>query len=159
MSNFIVDIQLACKEPIPVSNKTLKNWVVLALAPHVQRAELTIRIVEPSEMQALNDTYRNQAKVTNVLAFPAVIPANVELDYPLLGDIIICPQVLNEESHTLDTTLEAHWAHIVIHGVLHLLGYDHISETDEQKMRPIEIKLMEMLGYNNPYATKEDTLE
>lgn len=157
--NYYVDLQNACKSPLPVSNKILKQWVASTLKPHRERAELTLRFVDPEEMIALNHTYRQQNKVTNVLAFPATYPKNIALDYPMIGDVIICPAVLQEESHTLKTPLKAHWAHIVIHGVLHLLGYDHIEEKDADIMRPIEIKLLNELGYGNPYLTEEDHLE
>ena len=155
--NYYVDIQHACDSPLPVSDETLKRWVNLTLKSYRERAELTLRFVNATEMTALNSTYRQQNKVTNVLAFPATYPEDIELDYPLLGDVIICPEVLQEESQTLNTPLEAHWAHIIIHGVLHLLGYDHIEEKDADIMRPIEIKLLNELGYDNPY--KDNSLE
>lgn len=152
--NYCVDIQHACTEPLPVSNETLQHWVTLTLESYKERAELTLRFVDDAEMIELNHTYRQQNKVTNVLAFPASYPDDIQLEYPLLGDVIICPSVLLAESHELKTPLEAHWAHIVIHGVLHLLGYDHIIESDAAIMRPIEISLLNKLGFDNPY--KED---
>lgn len=156
---YCVDIQHACSAPLPISDETLQHWVALTLQPYQEHAELTLRFVDPPEMIELNHTYRKQNKVTNVLAFPASHPNDIELEYPLLGDVIICPSVLLSESHDLKITLEAHWAHIVIHGVLHLLGYDHIIETDAAMMRPIEISLLNKLGYNNPYQTEDSTLE
>lgn len=156
---FCVDIQNACSVPLPVSNQTLQHWVTLTLESFQESAELTLRFVDDSEMIELNHTYRKQNKVTNVLAFPASHPNNIELDFPLLGDVIICPSVLLAESKDLKTPLEAHWAHIVIHGVLHLLGYDHIVETDAAIMRPIEINLLNKLGFDNPYKTEDNSLE
>ena len=100
--------------------------------------------------------YRKQNKATNVLAFPATYPENVELEYPLLGDVIICPAVLKQESKTLKQPLIAHWAHIVIHGILHLLGYDHIDEEDATVMQAIEIQLLADLGFDNPYRGQLD---
>lgn len=157
--NYCVDIQHACSVPLPVSDETLQHWVALTLDSFQNRAELTLRFVDAAEMIELNHTYRKQSKVTNVLAFPASHPEEVELDYPLLGDVIICPSVLQTESVELNTPLEAHWAHIVIHGVLHLLGYDHIIETDAAIMRPIEVNLLNQLGFDNPYKTEDNNLE
>jgi len=154
---YYVDIQLASQLKPPVSNEVLEHWVTLTLSPHRPKAELTLRFVDPLEMTELNHLYRKQNKVTNVLAFPSSYPKDIELDYPLLGDVIICPDVLLEESQSLKTPLEAHWAHIVIHGVLHLLGYDHIIDEDAFKMHEQEISLLNLLGYSNPY--KEDTVD
>jgi probable rRNA maturation factor len=157
--NYYIDIQHACDAPLPFSDETIKHWVTLTLLPHKNSAELTLRFVDAPEMTELNHTYRKQNKVTNVLAFPSSYPAEIELDYPLLGDVIICPSVLLDESQQLETPLEAHWAHIVIHGVLHLLGYDHIIESDALIMRPLEIDVLAKLGFDNPYKTEEDNLE
>lgn len=156
--NYVVDMQIACNTYLPFSEETLVQWVKTALRPYRERAELTLRFVDVEEMQSLNHAYRQQNKPTNVLAFPATYPQSIALDYPLLGDVIICPAVLSEESIQLNTPLENHWAHIVIHGVLHLLGYDHIIEQDAQVMQQIEIELLQQLGYSNPYQ-KEDYLD
>jgi len=150
--SYHIDIQHACDEPIPVSNATLRQWVQLTLEQHQKTAELTLRFVDRDEITHLNHTYRKKNQATNVLAFPANLPKGIELDYPLLGDVIICPAVLTQESETLGTTLIAHYAHIVIHGVLHLLGYDHIEETDADVMQAIEIKLLASLSFDNPYS-------
>ncbi len=155
--NYHIDIQHACHDPLPVSNETLTHWVISTIKSHKERAELTLRFVDIAEITALNHTYRKQNKATNVLAFPASHPPELQLDYPLLGDVIICPAVLQNESQSLKTNLDAHWAHIVIHGVLHLLGYDHIIETDAEKMRSLEINLLNDFGFDNPY--KDDTFE
>ncbi|MDI1351847.1 MAG: rRNA maturation RNase YbeY, partial [bacterium] len=108
------------------------------------------------EMVYLNDTYRKQNKTTNVLAFPCSLPDAIELESPLLGDVIICPQVLAEESIQLNKALSEHWALIVMHGILHLLGYDHIEDDEAEVMQAIEIKLLATLGYANPYEVKEN---
>lgn len=155
--NYYIDIQHASDGSLPVSDETLTHWVISTLKSHKDRAELTLRFVNATEITELNHTYRKQNKATNVLAFPASHPPELELDYPLLGDVIICPTVLEDESQSLKTNLNAHWAHIVIHGVLHLLGYDHIIETDAEKMRSLEITLLDELGFDNPY--KENTFE
>ena len=149
-----LDIQKACEAPIPVSNETLKQWVQLALTSHQNQAELTLRLVDADEIHALNKTYRKQDKATNVLAFPSNLPDEVLLECPLLGDVIICPTVLKEESLRLKTPLIHHWAHIVIHGVLHLLGYDHIQNHDADIMQALEAEKLATLGFNNPYEDK-----
>jgi len=152
-NTFLIDIQQAQGpyQPLPVSENDLREWAKLALSDQVERAELTIRIVDKEEITSLNRIFRNKNKPTNVLAFPAEIPETVQLEYPLLGDIIICPDILFKESKQLNTPLNQHWAHIVIHGVLHLLGYDHIIDSDAQKMQKVEIALLDKLGFENPY--------
>ncbi|KTD20825.1 rRNA maturation RNase YbeY [Legionella londiniensis] len=156
---FQIDIQHASKEPAPVDDNTLTNWVQRALHNHKNTAELGLRMVDPEEMIQLNHLYRHQNKETNVLAFPANIPSGIELEHPLLGDVVICPSVLKKESESLQKPLTAHWAHIVIHGVLHLLGYDHIKEEDAKIMQAIEVRLLLDLGFENPYSTEEDEIE
>lgn len=153
---YSIDIQTVCEESIPVSNKTLKQWIKLVLPMHKPRAALTLRLVSTTEMQNLNATYRKQDKPTNVLAFPAQIPPSVRLQYPLLGDLIVCPSVLMEESRDKQIPLVAHWAHIVIHGVLHLLGFDHQATEDTARMQAEEVRLLACLDFANPYLLHED---
>ena len=149
--SYFVDIQQASEEIPPVSNDVLRNWATLTITPYREAAELTLRFVDTTEITYLNRVYRKKNTATNVLAFPATYPKDVELEYPLLGDVIICPSVLIEESKTLKTPLTAHWAHITIHGILHLLGYDHIKEEDAVVMQAIEIQLLAKLNFDNPY--------
>ncbi|KTD30660.1 MULTISPECIES: rRNA maturation RNase YbeY [Legionella] len=157
--NYHIDLQHACHNPIPVSDELLIKWAQFALVDHKEFAELTLRLVDEEEMIHLNHAYRQQNKVTNVLAFPSTLPEGIELDFPLLGDVIICPSVLQKESDELGKPLQAHWAHIVIHGVLHLLGYDHIKESDAEIMQALEIKLLANLGFANPYQIEGDNIE
>jgi len=154
--NYHIDIQHACEESIPVTDNTLDQWITQVLAPFQDTAELTLRFVAIDEMVRLNHTYRKQNKPTNVLAFSANLPPNHGLDIPLLGDVVICPAVLEEESQSLKKPLIAHWAHIVIHGVLHLLGYDHMEEHDARIMQKLETDLLLQLGFNDPYFVEED---
>ncbi len=148
---YHIDIQHASQEKIPVDDETLINWAQLALASQQESAELTLRFVDCDEMTQLNTTYRKQNKATNVLAFPANLPPNIQLDCPLLGDVIICPDVLKTESIELKKPLNAQWALIVIHGILHLFGYDHSDDKDAVVMQGLEIKLLAQLGFDNPY--------
>lgn len=148
---YKINVQNALKEKITISNKSLINLAKLTLGPHVKNAELTIRLVDTDEIKELNTTYRKQNKPTNVLAFPSNLPPNIKLKHHLLGDIIISPEIVGKESIELNKSFEEHMALIVIHGVLHLLGFDHIEDNDTQKMQSIEIAILNKLGYKNPY--------
>jgi len=148
-----LDIQHAVEDKLLIaslpSDVQLNEWVHAALAQYKRPFELTVRLVEQDESQALNSQYRGKDKPTNVLSFPFEVPDGVELN--LLGDLIICAQVVAHEAHEQNKTLAAHWAHMVIHGCLHLLGYDHISDDDAQEMEALEIDILKKLGFNNPY--------
>lgn len=157
--NYQIDLQIACEQTLPVTENELRLWVETALQPFKPRAELTLRLVESEEIRNLNNTYRKKDSPTNVLAFPSSITENIILEYPLLGDIIICPEVLSEESFVQKKSLKAHWAHIVIHGVLHLLDFDHITDEEEAVMQKMEIKLLSQCGFANPYHEEEYHLE
>jgi probable rRNA maturation factor len=149
--SYHIDIQHACEGIVPVTDETLTQWVTTTLALHCAAAELTLRFVDLKEITNLNRLYRKKNSPTNVLAFPASHPSTIELDVPLLGDVIVCPAVLKQESNELNKPLIAHWAHIVIHGVLHLLGYDHIEEDDALKMQALEVQLLAQFNFDNPY--------
>lgn len=157
--NYYIDLQHATNEPPPFNDDLLRTWAELPLVEHLDSAELTLRLVDRDEITQLNQNYRQQNKATNVLAFPSVIPDNIELEFPLLGDVIICPSVLHAESIELGKPLKEHWAHIVIHGVLHLLGYDHIKDSDTEIMQALEIKLLAKLGFANPYKIEDNDVE
>lgn len=157
--NETIDIQLATEKTLPFSKKILRKWVKTALGETYKAHELTLRFVDKAEIQDLNRTYRQQDKPTNVLAFPSEIPDEIKKIHPFLGDVIICPDILQEESEANATPLEAHWAHIVIHGTLHLLGYDHIEMEEAEIMQSLETQLLSTLGFSNPYATEDDDVE
>lgn len=113
------------------------------------RAELVIRIVDETESAELNGQYRHKAGPTNVLSFPFEVPEGIP--NRLLGDLVICAAVVEREAREQGKTLEAHWAHMVVHGVLHLQGYDHISDSDAAVMEAEEIAILKNLGFPNPY--------
>ena len=115
---------------------------------------MTIRIVDEAESNDLNLTYRGKDKPTNVLSFPFECPPGVE-DFPLLGDLIICRQVVEQEASEQQKTLESHWAHMVIHGSLHLLGYDHIEDAEAEEMEALEKEFMQALNFPDPYKDDE----
>ena len=126
-----------------------RHWARAALLGRRRDAELTLRIVEPAESQALNRLYRGKDKPTNVLSFPAELPE--ELGLPLLGDVVICRDVVETEAREQGKPVEAHWAHMVVHGVLHLLGYDHQSDEQADEMEALEAGIMAELGWPDPY--------
>lgn len=130
----------------------LRRWARQALKQRMETAEVTIRIVDADEMTTLNTTYRQKQGPTNVLSFPFLISEEeVELDIPLLGDIIICADVVKREAQEQAKPIDAHWAHMVVHGIFHLLGYDHENDADADVMEALESKTMQLLGYPDPY--------
>ena len=144
-----VDIQFAATGSRLPSAESLSLWARAALSGQ-QQAELSIRIVDSEESQQLNRDYRGKDKPTNVLSFPAELPDTI--DIPLLGDLVICASVVNREAAEQAKTEDAHWAHMVIHGCLHLLGYDHIDNGEAEVMEALEIKILAGLGFADPYA-------
>lgn len=160
--DIIVDIQHASEqaEAIP-SDALFTSWVEHTLqSSYVQDAisdksqvELSIRMVDVAESQQLNFQYRQKDKPTNVLSFPAEVPDFV--DVPLLGDLVICVPVVIQEAMQQQKEANAHWAHMTIHGILHLLGYDHVEEKDALLMESIEVKLLTALVFPSPYENNE----
>lgn len=149
-----VSIQNAAQAAAGIpSPALLRRWAKLAAGTRRRDAELTIRIVNSEEIQFLNQQYRHKNKSTNVLSFPFEAPPGIKL--PLLGDVIICASVVAEEADTQHKPLHAHFAHMVIHGVLHLLGYDHMTDSEAALMEALEIKLLADLGYPNPYGEQQ----
>lgn len=144
-----VDVQFAMVvEGIP-GEDAIRQWVLQALPEDKTDAELTVRIVDEAEITALNRRYRGKDGATNVLSFPYEgIPG---VDTALLGDIVICAPVVASEAVAQDKPLDAHWAHIVVHGVLHLLGYDHQHDDHAHEMETRETDLLANLGYPDPY--------
>ena len=145
-----LDLQQASSGPTP-SEAQFRQWCELALRQRTADSELTIRIVDEAEGQALNKTYRQRDYPTNVLSFPADVPDDL-LDIPLLGDLVICAAVVEREAAEQGKSAEAHWAHMVIHGCLHLLGYDHLDDDEAEEMESLERELLAELGHADPYA-------
>lgn len=150
----LIDIQRVFETDSQPSDAQLELWVNTILAKTEDDIELTIRIVDESESAQLNETYRHKKGATNILSFPFEVPDGVDLN--LLGDLVICASVLEYEAVEQNKPLHNHWAHIVIHGVLHLLGYDHIDDIDAQEMEAKEMTLLQTLSIPNPY---EDNLD
>lgn len=150
-----LDLQLATAADALPGEAQLRRWCELALRQRTAPSELTIRIVDEAEGRELNRTWRGKDYATNVLSFPAEIPEGL-LDIPLLGDLVICAQVVAREAAEQDKSADAHWAHLTIHGCLHLLGYDHIDDAEAEEMEALERQLLAELGYPDPYACDEE---
>ena len=144
-----VEVQYAVTVDGIPEEDTIRQWVLQVLPEHKRDSELTIRVVDEAEITALNRHYRGKDGATNVLSFPYEAIPGVATD--LLGDIVICAPVVASEAVAQDKPLEAHWAHMVIHGVLHLLDYDHHQDAEAHKMEARETELLDGLGYANPY--------
>lgn len=159
-SSFIIDIQNNALSDASVripSVAQLNHWSRAVFEhEYLQAAEITLRLVDQAEMQALNLQFRGKNKPTNVLSFPAHVPNEVTLEIPFLGDIILCVPVIQQEAKEQNKYEEAHWAHMVAHGILHLLGYDHVNENDAQRMEEKEILILKHLHFDNPYQGDEE---
>lgn len=148
---YRIIIQHIVPKHITPLNAHLKCWATAALKTKTNTAELTIRIVDKKEITELNSRYRHKSNATNVLSFPFDMPEEVKMKIPLLGDIVICADVVNLEAKTQRKSSHAHWAHMIVHGTLHLLGYDHTNEADAILMETQEIIILNSLGFANPY--------
>lgn len=146
-----LDIQTACNDTLVPSSAQFEQWIAAALDGEREHAEVSLRIVDADEITELNHQYRGKNYATNVLSFPADLPE--ELGLPLLGDIVICAEVVAREASEQHKTPTAHWAHMVVHGTLHLLGYDHIEDDDAEIMEAREIQILDQLKFPNPYQT------
>ena len=147
-----VEVQVALATSGLPTAAELHRWVAAALAgaAYTRDTEVLIRLVNEAESASLNQTYRHQPGPTNVLSFPCEAPAGV--DVKLLGDIVICAPVVVREAVEQNKPLPAHWAHVVIHGVLHLVGYEHQDSSQAEAMERLEIRILAGLGYPDPYG-------
>lgn len=154
MGKMIIDLQIACEQEsgLPTADQ-IEQWATAAVQPQSDEVEMTVRIVDEAESHALNLNYRGKDRPTNVLSFPFECPDEVEL--PLLGDLVICRQVVEREAQEQDKPLMAHWAHMVVHGSLHLLGYDHIEDDEAEEMESLETQIMAELGFADPYLSEK----
>lgn len=155
---YAIDIQREEEPPSCITDELITLWAKTALINFQKEGELTVRLVNSHEIQTLNHAYRAKNYPTNVLSFPCELPPGIELKLPLLGDIVICNAMVIKEARAQNKSIQAHFAHLIIHGVLHLLGYNHIEPNDAAIMEPLEIKLLHQLGYNNPYEIHDEPL-
>lgn len=152
MRHAELDVQYVTTHASLPTEQQLNLWVnhTLQFLNYAQPTPvLTIRIVDESEAQTLNQQWRQRDYATNVLSFPLECPPEVPIN--LLGDIVLCAPVVAREAREQEKPSLAHWAHLVIHGVLHLLGYDHLNEDEAHAMETLEIAILQQLNYQNPY--------
>lgn len=144
-----LELQRLCHVDHEPTAAQFELWVETVLVDQVRDIELVIRIVDELESAALNEQYRHKVGPTNVLSFPVELPEGV--DTPLLGDLVICAPVVVREAQEQNKLVHDHWAHLVIHGVLHLLGFDHIEDQPAEQMEAEEVFVLKKLSINNPY--------
>lgn len=157
MVDVTLDYQLADGIRNAPNEEAVHTWVAAALdylKKNNKALELTVRIVEADEARQLNNEFRGKDYATNVLSFPFTSP--VELPVTLLGDLIICQSVVESEAKEQQKSAIAHWTHMVIHGTLHLLGYDHIEDNEAEEMEQIERNILAILGLPDPYQTTDN---
>jgi probable rRNA maturation factor len=149
-----VDIDNACDAPGVPAAADVTRWAAAALDGLRERAELSIRIVDEAESREMNNHYRHKDYATNVLSFPSELPE--DCNPPLLGDLAICAAVVAREAAEQHKPLAAHWAHMVVHGTLHLLGFDHTDDDEAEVMEAREITILQSLGFANPYCENSE---
>ena len=148
-----IDVDCASADSGIPGAPSMRRWVRAALGAEHAGAELSVRIVDEPEMRALNARYRHKDYPTNVLSFPAGLPPGV--DVPLLGDIVVCAPVVNREAAEQHKAARAHWAHMLVHGTLHLLGHDHERARDAAVMEALEVRILAGLKFPDPYQEHE----
>jgi probable rRNA maturation factor len=150
-----VDLQIAYEGQLPEPT-LFQKWAEAALQKDTtEDCELSIRLVEIEESAELNNTYRGKTGPTNVLSFPFDSP--IPMAPQLLGDLVICVPIVEKEALEQTKQLEHHWAHLVVHGCLHLLGYDHIEDDQAEDMEAFEIEVLQTLAIDNPYLDQGET--
>jgi probable rRNA maturation factor len=154
---YQIDVEVNSSSTKIPSVENIELWIRTALqSDELNQAEVSVYIVDEAESQELNAQYRGKDKPTNVLSFPADIPD--EVGVPLLGDLVICAPVVEREAQEQGKTLEAHWAHMLIHGTLHLLGYDHVEDDEADVMEALETRLITQLNFPAPYTETVDSI-
>jgi probable rRNA maturation factor len=144
-----LDVSYAARQPWVPGSRQLRRWAAAALSPMRRSVVLSVRVVGRTRSRSLNAHYRRKDKPTNVLSFSGA--GSVPDGRYFLGELVICAPVVAHEASSQGKTLESHWAHMTIHGVLHLLGFDHEREREAAKMAAREIQILDRLGFSNPY--------
>lgn len=155
--NITFDLQVASESQRVPAAEAIGVWLSCCESILEQDTELSIRIVDEAESAALNAQYRHKDSPTNVLSFPADLPKSLGL--PLLGDLVLCAPVIEREAREQGKTADAHWAHMLVHGTLHLLGYDHIEDNEAEIMEALETQLIQSLGFPPPYEAGDLSIE
>ncbi|WP_096087402.1 rRNA maturation RNase YbeY [Agaribacterium haliotis] len=152
-----IDLQIACEAPALPDAAFVERCCSAALDKIGRDGALAVRICEPDEIRQLNRDFRNKDKSTNVLSFPFELPEHIpdelKLELSELGDIVICAAVVADEARAQQKNLNAHWAHMLVHGCLHLCGYDHIDDNEAEQMEALEVQILADLNFANPYET------
>jgi len=143
-----VEIQRETSNSSVPSDQQFEKWATAALQGHAE-SERVIRVVDQEESRRLNEQFANRNKATNVLSFPADLPPSIGL--ALLGDIVICAALVEREAEQQNKSIVAHWAHLTVHGILHLLGHDHQSDQEAANMEALETSLVQSFGFPDPY--------
>lgn len=150
---LLVDVVRQGRDWAPAAAE-IRNWASAALGRRAAGAELAVRVVKPAESKRLNALYRGRDQPTNVLSFPVPrLPAAAGRSPRPLGDLVICASVVREEARLQRKAVKSHWAHLVIHGALHLLGYDHERDDEARRMERREVAVLKRFGINNPYRS------
>jgi probable rRNA maturation factor len=144
-----VEVQRATRGRAVPRSPEISSWVTATLSAEGASGEVSIRVVGEDESRRLNRAYRSKDRPTNVLSFPAELPA--EIEPRLLGDVVICAPLVATEAAAQGKTVRAHWAHLVVHGTLHLLGYEHERPREAERMEARETSILAGLGFSNPY--------
>ena len=155
-----VDVQNACDDATVPEVPIVESWIesaVVAAGIDVD-TEVSVRVVSPEEVYALNSKYRGKDKPTNVLSFPAGKVAGLPDDMPqLLGDIVVCAQVVRDEAREQGKAVADHWAHMLVHGTLHLIGFDHETDSEAAEMEALETRILSDQGLADPYGASGET--
>lgn len=147
-----VDVQIACEGDDLPGQPEIREWARAAIGDSRDRAEVTVRIVDEAEGARLNSRFRHRDGATNVLSFPFEAPASVGV--PLLGDIVICAPVVRREAMEQSKSERSHWAHMVVHGALHLVGFAHDDDDEARTMEAEERRILANLGFDDPYESR-----
>jgi probable rRNA maturation factor len=158
---MIVDVQVACDDADIPSNADVHNWVESAVQTSGRlpgdEVEVAVRVVDADEIQALNKLYRGQDKPTNVLSFPAGEIDGLPAEAPrALGDVVICAPVVAAEADEQGKQLADHWGHMLVHGTLHLLGFDHETDAEAQEMEALETRILAAQNVTDPYKGTQE---
>ena len=151
------DVQVACEDPDIPAEQVFQSWIETAVARSGREpqasVEVAVRIVDVDEIRKLNRQFRNKDYPTNVLSFPAGDFAGLPADAPRsLGDVVICAAVIENEAAEQGKAVEDHWAHMIVHGTLHLLGFDHEGDAEAREMESLETRILASRNVTDPYA-------
>ena len=157
--NALIDVQLACEDDAIPPPELVEAWVRRALdgSRRTGNFEVSVRIVGPEEIHSLNLQYRDKDKATNVLSFPAGPISGLPAEEPqLLGDIVVCAAVVADEASAQGKAAADHWAHMLVHGTLHLLGYDHETDDEAREMEALEVRILANHAVADPYGAPSE---